>query len=86
MGKRIIGPSPVSFVVPLFDPKLSRKVRLRNHDLLTALDVLTTGSYRRLPSFFEVMYPIYGFAANLTPLSSPTTYPRNRSTTSKFVK
>ncbi|EMD37772.1 hypothetical protein CERSUDRAFT_73593 [Gelatoporia subvermispora B] len=24
--------------------------RLRNHDLLTALDVLTTGSYRRLPS------------------------------------
>ncbi|KIM79071.1 hypothetical protein PILCRDRAFT_90363 [Piloderma croceum F 1598] len=24
--------------------------RLRNHDLLTSLDVLTTGSYRRLPS------------------------------------
>lgn len=25
-------------------------LRLRNHDLLTSLDVLTTGSYRRLPS------------------------------------
>lgn len=28
--------------------------RLRNHDLLTSLDVLTTGSYRRLPSAIKV--------------------------------
>lgn len=28
--------------------------RLRNHDLLTSLDVLTTGSYRRLPSAIQV--------------------------------
>lgn len=27
--------------------------RLRNHDLLTSLDVLTTGSYRRLPSVIK---------------------------------
>ncbi|KAH9924917.1 MED14-domain-containing protein [Fomitopsis serialis] len=27
--------------------------RLRNHDLLTSLDVLTTGSYRRLPSAIQ---------------------------------
>ncbi|TFY60186.1 hypothetical protein EVJ58_g5313 [Rhodofomes roseus] len=27
--------------------------RLRNHDLLTSLDVLTTGSYRRLPSTIQ---------------------------------
>ena len=31
--------------------------RLRNHDLLTSLDVLTTGSYRRLPSAIKVMLP-----------------------------
>jgi len=30
--------------------------RLRNHDLLTSLDVLTTGSYRRLPSIIKVSY------------------------------
>ena len=28
--------------------------RLRNHDLLTSLDVLTTGSYRRLPTTIRV--------------------------------
>jgi mediator of RNA polymerase II transcription subunit 14 len=28
--------------------------RLRNHDLLTSLDVLTTGSYRRLPTMIKV--------------------------------
>ena len=28
--------------------------RLRNHDLLTSLDVLTTGSYRRLPTIIKV--------------------------------
>lgn len=28
--------------------------RLRNHDLLTSLDVLTTGSYRRLPTCIKV--------------------------------
>ena len=28
--------------------------RLRNHDLLTSLDVLTTGSYRRLPTAIKV--------------------------------
>ena len=28
--------------------------RLRNHDLLTSLDVLTTGTYRRLPSAIKV--------------------------------
>jgi hypothetical protein len=31
--------------------------RLRNHDLLTSLDVLTTGSYRRLPSAIKVCVP-----------------------------
>ena len=30
--------------------------RLRNHDLLTSLDVLTTGSYRRLPSSIKVRF------------------------------
>ncbi|KAI0344782.1 MED14-domain-containing protein [Trametopsis cervina] len=29
--------------------------RLRNHDLLTSLDVLTTGSYRRLPSAIKTI-------------------------------
>ncbi|KAJ7594646.1 mediator complex subunit MED14-domain-containing protein [Mycena floridula] len=29
--------------------------RLRNHDLLTSLDVLTTGSYRRLPTVIKKM-------------------------------
>ena len=28
--------------------------RLRNHDVLTSLDVLTTGTYRRLPSAIKV--------------------------------
>jgi mediator of RNA polymerase II transcription subunit 14 len=28
--------------------------RLRNHDLFTSLDVLTTGSYRRLPTIIKV--------------------------------
>lgn len=32
--------------------------RLRNHDLLTSLDVLTTGSYRRLPSAIKVRSPV----------------------------
>jgi hypothetical protein len=31
--------------------------RLRNHDLLTSLDVLTTGAYQRLPSGIKV-FPI----------------------------
>lgn len=31
--------------------------RLRNHDLLTSLDVLTTGTYRRLPSAIKVSRP-----------------------------
>lgn len=30
--------------------------RARNHDLLTSLDVLTTGSYRRLPSVIKVRF------------------------------
>lgn len=30
--------------------------RLRNHDILTSLDVLTTGSYRRLPSAIKVSF------------------------------
>lgn len=29
--------------------------RLRNHDLLTSLDVLTTGTYQRLPSGIKVL-------------------------------
>jgi mediator of RNA polymerase II transcription subunit 14 len=29
--------------------------RLRNHDLLTSLDVLTTGTYQRLPSAIKVL-------------------------------
>lgn len=29
-------------------------LRLRNHDLLTSLDVLTTGSYTRLPTYIKV--------------------------------
>ena len=33
--------------------------RLRNHDLLTSLDVLTTGSYRRLPSAIKVRYGLF---------------------------
>jgi len=43
--------------------RLSFCSRLRNHDLLTSLDVLTTGSYLRLPtcikvdSFLTVSYP-----------------------------
>lgn len=32
--------------------------RLRNHDLLTSLDVLTTGRYRRLPSGIKVQQHI----------------------------
>ena len=40
-------------------PQLDRLIsmhahRLRNHDLLTSLDVLTTGSYRRLPTMIKV--------------------------------
>lgn len=31
-------------------------LRLRNADLLTALDVLTTGTYRRLPSITTELY------------------------------
>ncbi|KAI0258685.1 MED14-domain-containing protein [Gloeopeniophorella convolvens] len=31
--------------------------RLRNHDLLTSLDVLTTGSYRRLPTTIKSIIP-----------------------------
>lgn len=37
--------------------RLSSRVpcrRLRNHDLLTSLDVLTTGTYQRLPSAIKV--------------------------------
>ena len=30
--------------------------RLRNHDLLTSLDVLTTGSYLRLPTAIKVRH------------------------------
>lgn len=33
---------------------VSLLIRLRNHDLLTSLDVLTTGSYRRLPTNIKV--------------------------------
>lgn len=39
--------------------------RLRNHDLLTSLDVLTTGSYRRLPSNIHVcIFSLYGITLN----------------------
>ena len=36
---------------------------LRNHDLLTSLDVLTTGTYRRLPTAIKVrpMDDIYSY-------------------------
>jgi len=33
--------------------------RLRNHDLLTSLDVLTTGSYLRLPTCIKVVVDIF---------------------------
>lgn len=33
--------------------------RLRNHDLLTSLDVLSTGSYRRLPTSIKVRFHIH---------------------------
>jgi mediator of RNA polymerase II transcription subunit 14 len=33
--------------------------RLRNHDLLTSLDVLTTGTYRRLPSAIKARLTIH---------------------------
>jgi len=33
--------------------------RLRNHDLLTSLDVLTTGSYLRLPTCIKVVVVIF---------------------------
>ncbi|KIY71148.1 MED14-domain-containing protein [Cylindrobasidium torrendii FP15055 ss-10] len=32
--------------------------RLRNHDLLTSLDVLTTGTYKRLPTMLQAWVPI----------------------------
>lgn len=31
--------------------------RMRNHDILTSLDVLTTGTYQRLPSIIKVSQP-----------------------------
>lgn len=37
-----------------FDSQLICLISLRNHDLLTSLDVLTTGSYRRLPTIIQV--------------------------------
>jgi mediator of RNA polymerase II transcription subunit 14 len=41
--------------------------RLRNHDLLTSLDVLTTGSYRRLPTIIKVWtYSLVQLAESLT--------------------
>ncbi|KAL0956179.1 hypothetical protein HGRIS_002339 [Hohenbuehelia grisea] len=33
-------------------------IRLRNHDLLTALDVLTSGTYKRLPTTFKKAFDI----------------------------
>jgi len=39
--------------------------RLRNHDLLTSLDVLTTGSYLRLPTIIKVLSAIIFYLAAL---------------------
>jgi len=39
--------------------------RLRNHDLLTSLDVLTTGSYLRLPTIIKVLPAIILYLAEL---------------------
>jgi hypothetical protein len=48
-------------VAPIEKPSMNGS-RLRNHDLLTSLDVLTTGSYRRLPSCIKVCAPIVSVA------------------------
>lgn len=47
---------PARFVALLLEAILcSQQNRLRNHDLLTSLDVLTTGSYLRLPTCIKVL-------------------------------
>lgn len=48
----------MSVVVAGLAPDMSNG-RLRNHDLLTSLDVLTTGSYRRLPTGIKVFTFMY---------------------------
>lgn len=47
---------PARFISSLsnFD-RLNIFCRLRNHDLLTSLDVLTAGSYLRLPTIIKVL-------------------------------
>ena len=37
------------------------KARIRNFDILSAVDVLTTGSYQRMPTKFQVQYNLYDY-------------------------
>lgn len=46
----------------LLQRRLCSLIRLRNHDLLTSLDVLTTGSYLRLPTCIKAR----SFVAHMT--------------------
>ena len=49
-----------SHLSPVYELPLGANVlhRARNHDLLTSLDVLTSGTYLRLPSCIKVIQPL----------------------------
>ncbi len=60
--------------------------RLRNHDLLTSLDVLTTGSYRRLPTVIKVDLQLKYGKALLTSVSQKTLIPLTPLTDAQVLK
>jgi len=53
-AKESLDPARFTSSLSNFD-RLNIFCRLRNHDLLTSLDVLTTGSYLRLPTIIKVL-------------------------------
>lgn len=53
-AKESLDPARFISLLSNFD-RLNIFCRLRNHDLLTSLDVLTAGSYLRLPTIIKVL-------------------------------
>lgn len=57
-AKESLDPARLLCFLEATSTRLSFYSRLRNHDLLTSLDVLTTGSYLRLPTCIKVDSPL----------------------------